>query len=52
MDRNKVYKGIKAIKKRQTKQMPPDDVAASRVLQFSIIGNQQHDEDNSTMIPA
>jgi hypothetical protein len=47
MDRNKVYDGIKDIKKRQAKQVPPDNVAASRrVLQFSTIGNQQHSEDD------
>ena len=39
MNRNKVYNGIKAIKKRQAKKVPPDDVAASRVLQFSTIYN-------------
>jgi hypothetical protein len=42
MGRNEVYNGIKAMKKRQAKQVPADDVAASRVLQFSTIGNQQH----------
>ncbi len=36
MDRNHVYNGIKAIKKRrQAKQVASDDVPASRVLQFS-----------------
>ena len=46
MDRNHVYNGIKAIKKRrQAKQAASDDVPASRVLQFSNIGTQQQDED-------
>jgi hypothetical protein len=37
MDRNKVYNGIKVIKKRQDKLVPLDDVLAApaRVLQFS-----------------
>jgi hypothetical protein len=46
MDRNKVYNGIKAIKKRQDKLVPLDDVLAApaRVLQFSNVRNQHHDE--------
>jgi hypothetical protein len=58
MDRNKVYNGIKAIKKKQQAQqvvpqaqqgVPPDDVVTpSRVLQFSTIGNQHHNEDNAS----
>ena len=48
MDRNHVYNGIKAIKKRrQAKQAASDDVPASRVLQFSNIGTQQQDEDEN-----
>jgi hypothetical protein len=48
MDRKKVYTRIKVFKRRQAKQVPPDDVAASRVLQFSNIINQQHDEDHAS----
>ena len=49
MDRNKVYNGIKAIKKRRDKQLPPDDVPApARVLQLSTVQNQHHDEDDAS----
>ncbi len=49
MDRNKVYNGVKAIKKRQDTQVPPDDVAApARVLQFSNVQNQHHDNDDAS----
>ena len=49
IDRNKVYNGVKAIKKRQDTQVPPDDVAApARVLQFSNVQNQHHDNDDAS----
>jgi hypothetical protein len=57
MDRNKVYNGIKALKKKQAQQVvpqaqqvvPSDDVATpSRVLQFSTIENQHHAKDNAS----
>jgi hypothetical protein len=50
MDRNKVYNGIRAIKKRQDKQVPSeDDVAAApaQVLQFSTVRNQHHGKDDA-----
>jgi hypothetical protein len=50
MDRNKVCNGIKAIKKRQEKLVPLDDVLAApaRVLRFSNVRNQYHDEDDAS----
>jgi hypothetical protein len=49
MDRNKVYNVIRAVKKRQDKQVPSDDVAApARVLQFSTVRNQHHGEDDAS----